>query len=85
MMRSVFIHSALIIKKGDEHMPPQIVTKRDAYNAGGYRERYAMDNGDREIRVVNGHRLWIYTYSKENPYQDANGATFDCKERKWIG
>jgi len=66
-------------------MPPQIVTKKDAYEAGGYRERYAMDNGTMEIRTVNGHRLWIFRYSKANSYQDANGATFDCKERKWIG
>lgn len=85
MMRSVFTRLGLIIKKGDESMPPQIVTKKDAYNAGGYRERYAMDNGDREIRMVNGHRLWIFRYSNDDPYQDGNGATFDCKERKWIG
>lgn len=84
MMRSVSIHSALIIKKGDESMPTQIVTKKDAYEAGGYRERYAMDNGTMEIRTVSGHRLWIFRYSKDNPYQDGNGATFDCKTKTWI-
>lgn len=67
-----------------------IITNEMAYEAGGFRERYAMNhyatgNGTKEIKVLNGHRLWIFHYSKADPYQDANGATFDCKERKWIG
>ena len=65
-------------------MPPQIVTKKEAYDAGGYRERYAMDNGTMKIRTVSGHRLWIFRYSNDDPYQDANGATFDCKTKTWI-
>ncbi len=63
----------------------KILTNNEVYKAGGYRERYAMDHGTKEIRMVNGHRLWIFRYSKDDPYQDGNGATFDCKERKWIG
>lgn len=85
MMRNVSTRLGLIIKKGDEIMPPQIVTKKDAYDAGGFRERYAMDHGTKEIRMVNGHRLWIYTYSPDDPYQEANGTSFDCMTRRWVG
>ena len=75
---------ACLFKKGDVSMPPQIVTKKDAYNSGGYRERYAMDHGTKEIKMVNGHRMWIFNYSPDNPYQDGNGATFGCKTKTWI-
>jgi len=63
----------------------RIITNKEAYAAGGYRERYAMDHGEKETKTVNNHRLWIFRYSPDDPYQDANGATFDCKEGRWIG
>ena len=66
-------------------MPPQIVTEKEAYKSGGFREKYAMDHGEKEIHMVNGHRMWIFHYSPDDPYQDANGATFDCKMRRWVG
>lgn len=62
----------------------KILSNKEVYEAGGFRERYAMDHGEKEIKVVNGHRLWIFRYSPDEEYQEANGATFDCKERKWI-
>ena len=61
-----------------------IITNKEAYEAGGFRERYAMDHGTKEIKTINGHRLWIFRYSPDNDYQDANGATFDCKSRRWV-
>ena len=62
----------------------KILSNKEAYDAGGYRERYAMDHGTKEIKMVNGHRLWIFNYSLDDPYQDANGATYDCKKGAWI-
>lgn len=56
-----------------------------AYNRAGYRERYAMTKGKRETKIVNGHKLWIFNYSDDDPYQDANGSTYDVTEGRWIG
>lgn len=62
------------------------VTDNEAYEAGGYRERYAISHGTKEIKTISpGHRLWIFRYSTDDPYQDANGSTYDCKLRRWVG
>lgn len=55
-----------------------------AYNAGGFRERYAMEHGNKSVIFANGHKCIKYTYSKYNEYQDANGATFDTVRGVWI-
>ena len=58
---------------------------RKAYEAGGYRERYAMDHYQtKSVKKVNGHKLWIFRYSQSDPYQDANGATYDTKRGVWV-
>lgn len=55
-----------------------------AYAAGGFRERYAMENGNKSIIFVNGNKCIKYTYSKHMEHQDANGATFDTVRGVWI-
>lgn len=50
----------------------------------GYRERYAMKNGNVNIIYINGHKCKKYTYSNYNEYQDANGATYDTVTKEWI-
>lgn len=55
-----------------------------ARNAAGWRENYAMDNGASEIVYINGHKCFKFTYSADNVYQDANGATFDAVRGVWI-
>lgn len=55
-----------------------------AYDRAGYRERYAMTHGTRETKTMRGHKLWIFRYSPDDEYQDANGATYDCTEGRWI-
>lgn len=57
-----------------------------AYEAGGYRERYAMEHGKGELKrnPSNLNTLWVFTYSADDPYQDANGATWDFVERRWV-
>lgn len=50
----------------------------------GYRERYAIKNGNVNIIYINGHRCKKYTYSEDNEYQDANGATYDMVTKEWI-
>lgn len=57
---------------------------KKAYEMGGFRERYAMDNGNKAIINENGRVLWRFTYSKYKEYQDANGATYDLTAQKWI-
>jgi len=56
-----------------------------AFDRAGYRERYAMEKGAKETKKQNGHTLWVFTYSESDPYQDANGATYDATEGRWIG
>lgn len=55
-----------------------------AYASGGYRERYAMDNGTETEIEYGGHNCLKYTYDINDPYQDANGAIWDMDEGKWI-
>lgn len=50
----------------------------------GYRERYAIKNGDKNIKRINGHRCYVYTYSADEEYQDANGTTYDTVTKQWI-
>lgn len=55
-----------------------------AYAQGGFRERYAMDNGQCEVVYINGHKCYKFTYSTDLEYQDANGATWDSSRQTWI-
>ena len=57
---------------------------KKAYTAGGFRERYAMENGNKTVIYINGHKCYKYTYSAHREYQDANGATFDTVRGCWI-
>ena len=55
-----------------------------AYNAGGYRERYALEHGNRTTVYINGHKCIKFTYSPNAAYQDANGAVYDTVRESWI-
>lgn len=57
---------------------------KKAYATAGFRERYAMENGNRATVYINGHKCIKFTYSKSIEYQDANGATFDTVRGVWI-
>jgi len=56
-----------------------------AWESAGYREKFAMEWGKRKVTKVNNHTLWVFTYSPDAEYQDANGATFDVTEMRWVG
>ena len=58
--------------------------KATATAKAGYREKYAMKNGKEERKEMNGHILYIFTYSTNDKYQDANGATYDATRKTWI-
>lgn len=58
--------------------------KQAAYNAGGWRERYAMEHGNATTVYINGNKCIKYTYSTAAEYQDANGATYDTIKKQWI-
>lgn len=55
-----------------------------AFKNAGFRERYAMEHGKKEVKIINKHRCIKYTYSNEKEYQDANGATYDTVTNNWI-
>lgn len=57
---------------------------KKAYTVGGWRERYAMKNGNKTVVYIGGHKCYKYTYSVHREYQDANGATFDTVRGCWI-
>lgn len=57
---------------------------RRAWAAAGWRERYAMENGNRATVYINGEKCYKYTYSTRAEYQDANGATFNTVRGVWI-
>lgn len=56
---------------------------KTAYENGGYRERHAMENGNKSIVYVNGNKCYKFTYSEHKEYQDANGALYDTVEKRW--
>lgn len=56
-----------------------------ARQTAGWREKYAMKNGNKNIKYVNGRVLYVWTYNKYRKYQDANGATFDATNGRWVG
>ncbi len=58
--------------------------KRAAYMAAGWRERYAMENGNATTIYINGEKCIKYTYSSAAPYQDANGAIYNTVKKQWI-
>lgn len=58
--------------------------KQAAYNAGGFRERYAMEHGNAATIYINGDKCIKYTYSTGDNYQDANGATYNTIKKQWI-
>lgn len=57
---------------------------KKAYTVGGWRERYAMEYGNKKVIYIDGHKCYKYTYSAHEEYQDANGATFDTVRGCWI-
>ena len=57
---------------------------KKAYTVGGWRERYAMENGNKTVIYIKDHKCYKYTYSARREYQDANGATFDTVRGCWI-
>lgn len=52
--------------------------------AAGWREKYAMKNGKVKAYSINGERFYKWTYGVENPYQDANGATYNASRGVWV-
>lgn len=58
--------------------------KQAAYNAGGYRERFAMEYGNANTIYIGGNKCIKYTYSTDIEYQDANGAIYNTVTKTWI-
>lgn len=52
-------------------------------HVAGFRERYALENGNKSVVYVNSHKCYKFTYSKAVDYQDANGALYDTVEKRW--
>ena len=57
---------------------------REAYTVAGWRERYAMEYGNRAIVYINGEKCYKFTYSKYKEYQDANGAIYNTVRGVWV-
>lgn len=52
------------IKRKMEKMRLTSSETRKMYNAGGFRERYAMEHGNRATVYINGEKCYKFTYSK---------------------
>lgn len=63
-----------------------MLNKIKAMQEAGYREKYAMQHG-RPVKCndYKPHECYEFVYSSADPYQDANGATWDETIKKWIG
>lgn len=60
------------------------IEMREAYAAAGFRERFAMMNGNKTIIYICGHKCFKFTYSEKDIFQDANGAIYNTVTKKWI-
>ena len=58
---------------------------QEMYEQGGFRERYAMENGNKAVVYCGGHKCYKFTYSRYKEYQDANGALYDTVAKRWRG
>lgn len=54
------------------------------YRAGGFRERYAMEHGNRATVYISGEKCYKFTYSTAREYQDANGAIYNTVRGEWV-
>ena len=52
--------------------------------AAGWRERFAMEHGNRSTIYIGGEKCIKFTYSTKEKYQDANGATFNTARGVWV-
>lgn len=57
---------------------------KEAEQAAGWREKYALYHGTAQPVTVDGDKCYKFTYPEENEYQDANGAVYNTKRKKWI-
>lgn len=56
----------------------------EAYKAAGWRERYAMQKGNKSVVYIHGEKCLKFTYDKRIAYQDENGSTYNVDRRAWI-
>ena len=56
----------------------------EARKAAGYRELYAIKNGNKTPTYINGNLCYKFTYDTKKEYQDANGAIYDTVRKIWI-
>lgn len=57
----------------------------EARKAAGIREKYAIEHAESiEKKTIAGRECYIFHYSEKDPYQDANGATYDRTHKTWI-
>lgn len=57
-----------------------------AKELAGEREKYAMEHGTKKCNFDRrtGEMSWTWTYSDEDDYQDANGATYSINRHAWV-
>lgn len=58
---------------------------REMCNEAGWRERYAILYGEKEVKNIRDHKCYVFRYPSYVEHQDANGATYDTVAKKWIG
>lgn len=68
-----------------EQLKIEAVEMLEAAKCAGYRERYAIEHGNRKTAWINNHKCYVFEYSEKLEYQDANGAIYDTVRKTWIG
>ena len=63
----------------------KIKKMREMCDSAGWRERYAILHGERETKNIRGRKCYIFTYSEDDEYQDANGVLYDTVTKSWRG
>lgn len=59
-------------------------TKEKLREKANFRELYAIIHGKDYWYTENGKEYVKFTYSEDDPYQDANGATFCVTDGRWV-
>ena len=56
-----------------------------ARDKAGFREMYALDNGNMTTEKIKGKTYLVFRYPESYSFQDANGAMYDIAENRWVG
>ena len=83
-MKKTTLKNMIALEKQIETSHKESIEMLEAAKYAGYREQFAIIHGKHRTKWINGHKCFVFEYSNNLEYQDANGATYDTVIKSWI-